>query len=93
VREIGCGDLIGLTDLEVAFCVSSVEYFGCNTMGDSYLIMWNGCAGLFAAPKATVNNDFTIPLTFLKYLFIPRREPNSSLRKNLAFSQDPVWNM
>jgi len=93
VREIGCGDLIGLTDLEVAFCVSGVEYFGSNARGDSYLIMWNGCVGLFAAPKAIVNNDFTILLTFLKYLFIFRREPKSSSRKNLAILQDPVWNM
>lgn len=93
MREIGCGDLNGLTDLEVAFCVSGVEYFGSNARGDSYLIMWNGCVGLFAAPKATVNSDFTISLTFVKYLFILRREPNSSSRKNLAISQDPAWNM
>jgi hypothetical protein len=50
VREIHCGDLIGLTDPEVAFCVSGVEYFGSNARGDSYLIMWSGCVGLFAAP-------------------------------------------
>lgn len=93
MREIDCGDLIGLTDLEVVFCVNGVEYFGSNARGDSYLIMWNGFEGLFAAPKATVNNDFTILLTFLKYLFILRREPNSSSRENLAISQDPVWNM
>jgi hypothetical protein len=93
VTKIGCGDLVGLTDLEVALCVSGVEYFCCNTSGDSYLIMWNGYVELFAAPKATVNNDFTIPLTFLKYLFIRRREQDSSLRNNLVISQDPVWNM
>lgn len=39
VREIGCGDLIGFTDLEVAVCVSGVEYFGSNTRGGSYFIL------------------------------------------------------
>ena len=93
MREIGCGHLIGLTDLEIAFCVNGVEYFGSNARGDSYLIMWNDCVRLLAAPKVKVNNDCTIPRTFLKYLFTLRREPNSSSRKNLAISQDPVWNM